>query len=163
MPENPKKNQDGLIIAGFILAFVASVVFWAMGQRNLAMQPIDEENSNTPETAIEDSQPNNPSLYIEPITIEQQKNPSFSSSGKSLQQIISTAQTWQPVYRHLFGKEAPDFALADLNGRQHRLSDYRGKQVLLIFWATWCPPCRAEIPDLIKLRNRFSEDELVIL
>jgi peroxiredoxin len=45
-------------------------------------------------------------------------------------------------------KPAPDFRLAGLDGRDHALGDYRGKVVVLNFWATWCIPCRAEIPDL---------------
>lgn len=56
---------------------------------------------------------------------------------------------------------APDFTLADLAGEQVRISDFRGTVVLLNFWATWCPPCREEIPSLIRLQklmagNRFS-------
>ena len=44
-----------------------------------------------------------------------------------------------------------NFTLKDMNGADVRLADYKGKVVLLNFWGTWCPPCRAEIPDLIKL------------
>ena len=51
------------------------------------------------------------------------------------------------------GKTAPDFTLKDLAGRQVRLSDYRGKVVLLNFWATWCPPCREEIPSMVRLNQ----------
>ena len=47
------------------------------------------------------------------------------------------------------GVAAPDFALNDINGKQVKLSDFRGKTVVLIFWASWCPDCRAEVP-LIK-------------
>jgi peroxiredoxin len=48
------------------------------------------------------------------------------------------------------GSEAPDFTLQDLNGKQIKLSSMRGRPVMINFWATWCPPCRAEIPTLVK-------------
>ncbi|MFQ8759197.1 MAG: peroxiredoxin family protein [Intestinimonas sp.] len=46
---------------------------------------------------------------------------------------------------------APDFTLYDQNGVEHTLSDYQGKTVFLNFWATWCPPCKAEMPDIQAL------------
>jgi thiol-disulfide isomerase/thioredoxin len=51
----------------------------------------------------------------------------------------------------------------DAQGVQDIITKNRGKVILVNFWATWCPPCRAEIPELIKLRNNFSDDELVII
>ena len=62
-----------------------------------------------------------------------------------------------------FGKSAPDFTVTDIEGKQHSLSDYIGKNVLVVFWATWCPPCRVEIPHLIELRKQESEDDLAII
>ena len=59
--------------------------------------------------------------------------------------------------------KAPQFALKDLNGRTVRLSDYKGKVVLINFWATWCPPCRAEMPDLVKLQREHGKDGLQII
>jgi thiol-disulfide isomerase/thioredoxin len=56
----------------------------------------------------------------------------------------------------------PDFSLTDLNGRVVNSADLRGKVVLMNFWATWCPPCRAEIPDLIKLQEKYR-DQLVVV
>jgi peroxiredoxin len=56
-----------------------------------------------------------------------------------------------------------DFTLNDLNGKTYKLSDLRGKVVLLNFWATWCPPCRREMPDLDKLNARFGKSGLVVL
>jgi len=52
--------------------------------------------------------------------------------------------------------EAPDFEKRTLDGRTVRLSEYRGKVVILNFWATWCAPCRREIPELIKLQDEFE-------
>jgi len=80
-----------------------------------------------------------------------------------LYDVIKAARTWQPVYTSWYRKPAPDFILTDITGKVHKLSDYRGKDVLLIFWATWCPPCRMEVPDLIELRRTVSEDKLAML
>lgn len=51
------------------------------------------------------------------------------------------------------GQIAPDFELKTLDGETVRLSDYKGKRVMLNFWATWCPPCRAEMPDMEKFKR----------
>ena len=58
---------------------------------------------------------------------------------------------------------APQFALKDINGRTVRLSAYRGKVVLINFWATWCPPCRAEMPDLVKLQHDYAAQGLQVI
>ena len=57
---------------------------------------------------------------------------------------------------------APAFKLDSLDGKPISLSDVRGKVVLLNFWATWCGPCRAEIPDLIELQNKYKEHLQII-
>lgn len=58
------------------------------------------------------------------------------------------------------GNIAPDFELATLDGGNIRLSEFRGQPVILNFWATWCPPCRAEMPDMQKL---YENKDVVIL
>jgi peroxiredoxin len=60
-------------------------------------------------------------------------------------------------------RQQADFTLADLHGEKHSLKNLRGKVVLVNFWATWCPPCRKELPDLETLSTRFKDQGLVIL
>ncbi len=59
--------------------------------------------------------------------------------------------------------QAPDFEKASLTGEKIRLSDYKDKIVLLNFWATWCAPCRREIPALIELQDKWKDQGLVII
>jgi thiol-disulfide isomerase/thioredoxin len=61
------------------------------------------------------------------------------------------------------GVRAPSLTLKSIEGRRVRLSDYRGKVLLINFWATWCPPCRAEMPDLIRLQREYGKDGLQII
>ena len=59
--------------------------------------------------------------------------------------------------------QAPDFVLTSFDGEELRLSDVRGQVALINFWASWCPPCRDEAPDLQALHEDFAEEGLVII
>ena len=59
--------------------------------------------------------------------------------------------------------KAPDFTLEDLSGKSISLSQYTGSVVILDFWATWCPPCRMSIPELVTLQDDYRNKGLVIL
>src|SRR5688572_24126408 len=61
------------------------------------------------------------------------------------------------------GGPTPPLALTDLDGRTHRLSDYRGKVVLINFWATWCGPCRDEMPSIQGLKNKLAGKPFAVL
>jgi peroxiredoxin len=69
----------------------------------------------------------------------------------------------QEDHRGPASRAAPDFALKDLNGRICRLADLRGQVVVLNFFATWCGPCRQEIPDFVRLYERFRHKGLEII
>lgn len=57
----------------------------------------------------------------------------------------------------------PDFVLRGLDGKEHRLLDYRGKWVVVNYWATWCPPCLEEIPELIRFHEQHIDKDAVVL
>jgi thiol-disulfide isomerase/thioredoxin len=59
--------------------------------------------------------------------------------------------------------KSPALSLKDLRGRTVRLSDYRGQVVLLNFWATWCPPCRAEMPELVEWQHDYRKKGLQVI
>jgi peroxiredoxin len=61
------------------------------------------------------------------------------------------------------GKANLNFTVKDMNGASVRLADYKGKVILVNFWATWCPPCKAELPGLIELYDQYKDKGLVVL
>lgn len=80
--------------------------------------------------------------------------------------VISLCAAFYYQQRHGAGRAgfpAPDFSLRDLDGHVHRLSDLRGKVVFLNLWATWCPPCRMEMPSMERLHQRLHGKDFVML
>jgi len=61
------------------------------------------------------------------------------------------------------GDSPPPLALTDLDGKSHKLSDYRGKVVVINFWATWCGPCVKEMPDFEKLAGKLSDEDFALV
>lgn len=75
--------------------------------------------------------------------------------------FVTQAQAGSVTYFQ--GKAAPDFELTDLQGKPLRLSDYRGKAVVLNFWGTWCVPCKEEIPSFIALQKQYGPQGLTVI
>lgn len=87
----------------------------------------------------------------------------FDSPGSaaSSQSITLTATASGPAPR--VGEIAPDFTVQDIDGNLHKLSDFRGRPVWINFWASWCPPCRAENPDIQAVYDANRDAGLVVL
>ncbi len=76
------------------------------------------------------------------------------AGDNSMQQIANTGTE---------NRFAPSWQLKDLEGKSVKLADFKGKVVVLNFWATWCPPCRREIPDFVALQKQYADKGLVII
>jgi peroxiredoxin len=84
------------------------------------------------------------------------------ASGKYLNRARKTQGSVSMV-GDVRGLRAPDFELTSLDGKRVKLSDYRGKAVLLNFWATWCSPCKVEMPWFVDLQKKYGADGLVVV
>jgi peroxiredoxin len=78
----------------------------------------------------------------------------------SLAGNVPAADTLTPMGSKLL---APDFSLQDTAGNTHRLSDYRGKPVIINFWTTWCPPCREELPSMNRAWHQLEQEGVAML
>jgi thiol-disulfide isomerase/thioredoxin len=86
------------------------------------------------------------------------------SDSKDLRTIKEPAETWLAGYRELaVGRPAPEIEGQDIDGKPFRLSDYRGKVVVLVFWATWCKPCMELVPQERELATRMAGQRFALL
>jgi peroxiredoxin len=161
-----KKNNQ----LGFRLVFVISTIIFAiiLTLPGCKKQPVPKEAVKQAHTENNHSKPPPSAPAVESPNKAAKPKVDIIAGPKAspktnLRDVIRAAKTWGPAYSYSFGQKAPDFTLTDINGKQHKLSDYRGKDVLINFWATWCPPCKAELPHLIALRNLVGEDKLAML
>ncbi len=76
---------------------------------------------------------------------------------------LDSTKTITSVYKFTPGTPAPDFQLATLEGEMVTLADYRGQTVMINFWATWCPPCRSEMPDMEQIYQEGKTQDIVVL
>jgi thiol-disulfide isomerase/thioredoxin len=150
------KQKSPLVAILISVIIIAIIVVWAVVKPKPA-EPTNQGQVNQQDQPVSDDTATPlPGNTGESSKIETGLKP-------SLRITIEEAKTWGPAFEPWLGRPAPDFSLTDLTGKQHKLSDYRGKDVMLIFWATWCGPCRMEIPHLIELRKTTGQDKLAML
>jgi len=147
-------------VALFSATILAAALIWAGCRKQPAEQNQTQHHSRETTQSEPVGQSANQQIQDKPAI----KNTEPAVSGKlSLNDVIRFRRSWNPIYASWYGKMAPDFTLTDITGKQHKLSDYRGKDVMIILWATWCGPCIMEMPYLIELRNTTGEDKLAML
>ena len=88
-------------------------------------------------------------------------NPLKDNTERTRVKTIKTEDSTSALAKE--GKPAPDFRLSTLDGKKMNLSDYKGKKVILNFWATWCPPCKAEMPHMQKFYAENKEEGVEII
>lgn len=128
------------------------------GAENSAGQPA-QETSAVGDNAIE---PGAPAEAEKTRPEAAAVSPSQDRLAKLLE-IVRGRRTWTPILTSWYGKEAADFSFTDITGTISKLSDYRGKEVIVHYWATWCPACKVQRPDLIKLRGKVNKTGLKII
>jgi peroxiredoxin len=146
------------IVPVVVLAIVvAAAVMWRVlhspAMNKITPQPVMEANVVPP-----------PSTGEPPIVVSKEvATQPIIKAQVTIDDVIKVRKHWDPAFTEWFGKQSPNFDLTDINGKDHKLSNYKGKTVMMIFWATWCGPCRQEIPGLISLRKEFSPDKLAMI
>ncbi len=134
-----------------ILMGIMTLTGWMNGVTNYLSAPNSGSESSTSSnvSSVESGSVSSQPALSESMAASEERTSSAEASGAAEEKVYP----------------APDFTLVDQFGNTHKLSDYRGKTVFLNFWATWCPPCRGEMPDIQALYEKYGKnnDDLIVL
>lgn len=162
MAEQNGQGQSSKAMWIVPLVVLAIVVAVAAARRVLYAPAATEV---TPSPVVEVNAPLPPPSAGEPprLVSKEVASQPIIKAQVTIDDVIRVRKHWDPAFNEWFGKQAPNFDLTDIDGKDHKLSNYKGKAVMVIFWATWCGPCRQEIPGLIALRKEISPDKLAMI
>ncbi len=183
------KNNSSILIVGIVVVTGAVAAFIYAGRKNRAtVGPDDPNQEATPSHLIGGAAPPSGAVTAansdtktpgSPDTSTRQSSrpganladkmkdtvKSLTTARPRLPDIISAAKTWIPcdVHQDWIGKVAPDFTVQDINGQQHRLRDYRGKDVIISLFSPSFSPSLPELNKLAQLQGVVGKDQLVVL
>lgn len=154
-----KKNDSGrwlMVLVAVVLVTVVGVITWTVVSRREPTTQVAQTAEGTTNDISSAPAGNTPAATAEA--------PSSTPAGST-----PTSATQRPTASPAaaigtsVGDQAPDFTLSDLNGKSVSLHQFRGHVVILDFWASWCPPCRASMPSLDKFASEYQDKGLVMI
>ncbi|MFC1760700.1 peroxiredoxin family protein [Planctomycetota bacterium] len=145
-----------------VAAFTALLIAGLTGCKKKAEQPPTAQQPGSAPTDQAVRQPVTPASTTTPAVPPRTTAQLPREPDVKLASVIATAKSWSPKEIQASGPIG-DLSLVALDGTTHKLSNLRGKNVLITFWATSCPHCKIELPQLAKLRSEVPEQELAIL
>lgn len=158
---DPKKIWLYLISISFVLFLTAGCRKKPETQPDDTKPPVPAVNQQT--TDKSDTQPD---TKMDAETLQSYKKgmiPQNKEINSAISEMIQLGAQWKPVLQTAWGKKAPDFTATDIEGNTHKLSDYIGKDVLIVKIATYDPGCRKQIAHLKELSSTITEEKLQIL
>jgi peroxiredoxin len=168
-------SKKTIIWAASILVLVTGLYIFVSIYKNTSRSSSENESASSPSTvASASSQPTEISVSSEEPTSEPSLQVQPTAPGKT--QATQTASASPSVTKSPEANNSPDvpegtspgnkainFTLTDLDGNKVSLSDFRGKNVYLNFFATWCPPCKKEMPDIEKYYNEYKDRDFEVI
>jgi peroxiredoxin len=143
----------------------ATAVFLALVVGLGALDGCRRQKSPTTESTPPGGVKATPAANKEPVKNPLEKAADlFREPRVSIQNIVKAAnERWTPACSPWWEKTAPDFTLTDIEGQTHKLSDYKGKEVIVAFWTIYAGPCKLEVKEFKELVNTLPKDKLAIL